>query len=1100
MNDAQPETLPRRVRRRNRGRTLGLTFSLVLIMLATTVAVMVVALKSRPLHLPVWAVVEAEGRVNQALAAGGAPGVVVAVEGVAVRIEEDWVPRFEFTGLRLQSPDGRGLASLPDVRLTLAPAPLLRGELRPQSLRISGGEITLRRFADGRLDLDFGVATETAAPASLAEVLDAAERAFETPVLSELTQVETDAMTLVLDDLRARRVWTVGDGRIVLANRRDDLALDLSFGLLGEAGDPAQARLTFITDKSSSAARLVARIDNVAAPDLAAQSPALAWLGVIEAPISGQMSAGVDPDGSFAGLTAKLDIGAGALRPSPDAKPVGFDRAGLTLVLDMASEKITFQDLVVESPSLRLSARGHSYLPGVATGLPREFLTQISITELSLDPEGLFQEPARFSSGAIETRLVLNPFRLDIGQAALVDGETRLLARGFAAVEPGGWALGVDMEANILSHDRLLALWPLGAVPKTRDWVAQNVQEGTLFNVAAGLRARPAVEPALSLAYEFAGADVRFLRSLPPIQQGFGYSTIIDKTYTVVLDRGQVTPPKGGAIDVAGSVFRVPDITLKPATAEVTLRTDSSVTAALSLLDEPPFNFLSKAGFPVDVADGRAQTEAVLTFPLLPRLMPGDVDYVVNGTLSDVSSDKLVKGRVLTADRLNLIADRKQMTISGPGRLGQAPFRAAWTQPFGPEAQGRSWVEGTVDLSAASLAEFAVNLPDGMVTGQGTATMRIDLKKGETGTFRLASDLAGVALSLPAVGLQKPQQAKALFELAGRLGSPASIDRLLLESGPVKAEGKVSLQREGGLDVAAFSRVTSGSWLDVAVDLIGKGPGRPIEVAVRKGRLDLRDLPDGASGGQGSGVLLNVALDLLQVTESQSLTGLRGEFTTAGGLTGDFWAMLNGQAVVNGSTVPTPRGTAVRIRSDDAGGVIAAAGIFRKARGGVLDLTLRPRGQPGTYDGRAVVSNIQVHDAPVLAELLGAVSVVGLLEQLNNEGLSFSAGQADFVTSPDGVEVLQGAAVGASLGVSMSGRYRSSNGALDMQGVFSPIYLLNSIGSFLTRPGEGLFGFNYTLRGTASDPQISVNPLSILTPGMFREIFRSAPPQQGGQP
>jgi hypothetical protein len=125
---------------------------------------------------------------------------------------------------------------------------------------------------------------------------------------------------------------------------------------------------------------------------------------------------------------------------------------------------------------------------------------------------------------------------------------------------------------------------------------------------------------------------------------------------------------------------------------------------------------------------------------------------------------------------------------------------------------------------------------------------------------------------------------------------------------------------------------------------------------------------------------------------------------------------------------------------------------------------------------------------------------VGLLEQLNNEGLSFSAGQADFVTSPDGVEVLQGAAVGASLGVSMSGRYRSSDGALDMQGVFSPIYLLNSIGSFLTRPGEGLFGFNYTLRGTASDPQISVNPLSILTPGMFREIFRSAPPQQGGQP
>jgi hypothetical protein len=46
----------------------------------------------------------------------------------------------------------------------------------------------------------------------------------------------------------------------------------------------------------------------------------------------------------------------------------------------------------------------------------------------------------------------------------------------------------------------------------------------------------------------------------------------------------------------------------------------------------------------------------------------------------------------------------------------------------------------------------------------------------------------------------------------------------------------------------------------------------------------------------------------------------------------------------------------------------------------------------------------------------------------------------------------------------------------------------------LTRRGEGLFGFNYRLRGTADDPQVSVNPLSILTPGMFRDIFRRPPP------
>ena len=60
--------------------------------------------------------------------------------------------------------------------------------------------------------------------------------------------------------------------------------------------------------------------------------------------------------------------------------------------------------------------------------------------------------------------------------------------------------------------------------------------------------------------------------------------------------------------------------------------------------------------------------------------------------------------------------------------------------------------------------------------------------------------------------------------------------------------------------------------------------------------------------------------------------------------------------------------------------------------------------------------------------------------------------------------------------------------------MISPLYLLNGIGSVLTRAGEGLFGFNYKLRGVAGAPKVSVNPLSILTPGMFRDLFRAAPP------
>jgi hypothetical protein len=172
--------------------------------------------------------------------------------------------------------------------------------------------------------------------------------------------------------------------------------------------------------------------------------------------------------------------------------------------------------------------------------------------------------------------------------------------------------------------------------------------------------------------------------------------------------------------------------------------------------------------------------------------------------------------------------------------------------------------------------------------------------------------------------------------------------------------------------------------------------------------------------------------------------------------------------------------------------------MFTRARGGALDMTLRPTGERGVYDGTLSVSRIRVVGAPVLAELLNAVSVVGLLDQLNGTGILFEDVFGTFRIVPDGVVIREGSAIGASLGVSMSGTYQSATKAIDLQGTISPIYLINSIGGLFSRQREGLFGFNYRLTGTSDAPRVAVNPLSILTPGMFREIFRSPPPTLPG--
>lgn len=1098
IKDAPAGRKARRPPRRARARA-GVWLLLTLAFMAVGVSFATLALTGKPIRLPVWAVAEAEARINRALAGQGATGL--SLGGAVVVVDADWVPRVVLEDLRLLQPDGEALLTLPEARLSFDPGALAQGQVRVSSLRLVGPRILLRRLPDGRLDLALGGNMPALAFDGLAGLLDAADGVFALPALSHLAAVEAEALTMIFEDLRAGRTWDMGDGRLRLENRPDALAIETSVSLVAGGTAPAQAVATLITDKRSPEARLTVTVDRVAAADIAAQAAPLAWLGLLDAPISGQFAASFDRGGGLSALEATLAVDAGAIRPTgaegTGVKPIAFDRAGLFFRFDPALERIDLRDITVESASLRLSASGHAYLPGVAQGQLGTVLGQIRFAEVRIDPDGLFVQPAEFREGALDLRIGLAPFAVDVGQLTLIDPDRRrLTAQGRISAEPGGWRVAMDVALDEIGHDRLLALWPVGLVPRTREWIANNVQEGQLFDVKAALRADPGAEPRLSLVYEYAGAGVRFLRTLPPIVDGYGYATIEDQRYTLVIDRGQVIPEQGGPIDVAGSVFAVPDVTQRPSTAEITLRTTGSLTATLALLDAEPFRFLTKAGRPVTLGDGEATLRARLTVPLVQKVEMSAVDWQMEGRIRALRSDVLVPGRVIEAPDLTVSGDRSGLRIAGAGTLDGVPFEAVYAQPLGRDAPPAS-VEGTVELSGDAVDGLRLGLPAGMVTGQGSGTVRIDLPRGEPARLALTSDLSGVGLAIPELGWRKPRDGTGSLSVTARLSSPALIDGLDLSAAGLDASGSVTLREGGGLDRARFDRVRLREWLDASVELTGRGAGTPPAVTLTSGTVDLRRMDLGSGGGRGSvNTPLTVALDRVRVSEGIALTGVRGTFGTAGGFTGRFAGRINGQAPVEGQVAPSTHGSMVRVTSADGGAVLSAAGIFPNARGGQLDMTLTPMSEGG-YLGDATLSDVRIRNAPVLAELLSAVSIVGLLEQLNGSGILFTDSDARFRLTTGGVDIRRAAAVGASMGVSLAGVYRAPTRQLDMQGVISPLYLVNGIGAILTRRGEGLFGVNYRITGPTADPSVTVNPLSILTPGMFRDIFRRPPPRIG---
>jgi hypothetical protein len=1099
---AEPMGAGRRAGRR-RGR-IGLWVLLSLPLVLVAFAFLLLLVSHQPLPAPQWLVARMEARANVALQGA----LTVHLRGGAdLVVDEGITPRIRLHVVEIARPNGMPVAVFPELRMTLHAQPLLRGKIEPRSFRIRGAGVALRRKPDGSLDIELGgaLALSGAGPENAAEAVKAFQAAFATPALRKVESIEADALELRVDDARLGRVWRVSNGNFRLTQEADRISVALGLDIGAADKVPASVALSTTIRKDSLETSFNAAVSSVASGDLALQSPALAWLSVLDAPISGTLRSGIDADGKLKRLDAALEIDAGVISPVPGVPPVPFNSGRVSLSYDTATARVTFTDLALDSRALRLQAEGSATLKGLANGLPQALLGQVSIKDLQVDPAGLFVTPARFSQGAVDLRLQLNPFTLDIGQAQLVEGGRRISAQGQIAADAKGWRVSLDAGVDAITRARLLALWPPALVPKTRDWIAQNVMTGELRQVKAALRLAPGEEPRLALGYDFSGAEVRVIKTLPPVEAGSGFATIEGNTQTLVVERGHVTAPQGGSVDVADTVMIVPDIRQKPAMAEVRMHARSSIPAVLSLLDEPPFKFLSKAGQPVDIAEGQAETRADLFLPLVDHLRPNDVTYKVTAALSNVSSSKVVPGRVVTAEHLQATVTPAGIVIEGPGLLSGVPVTARWQQDFGPAAQGHSTLAGTVEISPAALDAFAIGLPKGSVSGTGVGKIALVLDKDKPVRFTLSSDLVGVGLRVPEIGWSKAAATPGKLELAGAFGKPATVDRVMISAPGLDATGKVQLTAEGGLDSATFENATVGRWFKGAGKLIGRGQGRALDVDIASGTLDLRNLPAsmGGGGAQASGgSTITARLSRVSVADDLMLGGMQGSFTTRGGFSGRFTGKVNGQAPVEGTVAPDPNGrAAVRIQAEDAGAVLNASGIFSRARGGKLDLVLHPTGNDGQYDGTASIRDIRVKDAPVLAAMLGAASGIGLLEQLSGEGLVFNEVEGAFRLTPEAVSITRGSATGASLGVTLTGLYRTGtepgSGKLDMQGVVSPLYLINGIGELLTRRGEGVFGFTYRLTGTAARPEISVNPLSLLTPGMLRDIFRREPPKIG---
>lgn len=1071
-------------------RRFGVWTLSALLVSAIVAGVLVMVFIGQTLHVPDWVRGRIEARLEQNL-----NGLQIEFGDVSVIVDKGWRPRVQLRDVVLSDPTGIVLLELSDAEASLAMRPLLRGQVQPKTISLTGAFATLRRDVDGAFSLSLG---QTQAPVGqapgLPQLIERWDKVFETPLLAALSSVELTALTIRYEDASTARSWTLDDGRILLSRRGDQLAVTSSFAVLGGRDYASSVEIRYTSDIGTSAADISVSIEDVHSQDIATQSIALAWLNVLRAPISGSFRASIDRDGEFGPVSATLQIGKGVLQPNDSAQPIPFNGARTYFTYAPDEQLLTFAELSVDSEWVSGVAEGRAFLGGVETGKLSEMIGQFSLSNMTLNPAELYGAPLVLDKVAADFRLHLNPFRLDLGQMQITDQDRNILLSGTLSAGPDGWDVAVDGTADLLETDRLMALWPERAAPKPRKWVTENLSGGTLNDISFALRVHPGQKPDVALDFGYSDASIRFLKTMPPITGATGQASLIRGRFVTTASAGLVIPQEGGPLDISGTSFIIPDVTIKKAAPGIVrLVATGSVTAVMSLLNRPPLSVLKKTPLPVALADGQVRLTGTLALPLKKKAQFREFEFHATGEITDVQSSVLVPGHVVRTPLLQIHADHHGIELSGHGKIGDIPVNISWRQPLGGDGKNRaSRLEGQIELSQDLIDTFNIGLPPGSLSGTAVGDFTLDIVPGQPLRLNVTSDLAGVALRLPALSWSKPKSTTGVFELGGTLGVATSVDHLVLKAAGLDVVGSLSNNPGGGLDRARFSSVRLNGWLDVQVDLIGRGDRAP-DLRILGGTLDMRRATFGSDGGSSTG-RMDVVLDRLQVTDSLSLTNFAGNFQLTGGLKGPFAGNVNGQTAITGDVLPLGNRSAVRIRSTDAGGVFRSAGILDQGREGNFDLTLHPVDKPGNFEGELRVTDTRVKNAPAIAALLNAVSVVGLLDEMAGQGIQFTEVDARFRLTPSKLILYSSSAIGPSIGLSMDGEYDVNTGQLDMQGVISPIYLLNGIGSVLTRKGEGVIGFNYKLDGAAESPNVEVNPLSALTPSILREIFRKPAP------
>ncbi|MBZ9852281.1 hypothetical protein LB566_00605 [Mesorhizobium sp. CA13] len=1035
--------------------------------------------------------------------------VDVAVGPARITLDSSSFVALQVSDVSLKASDGKPMADAGRVRFGMRLLPLLRGEVRLTSARISdarivtaampsGGDWTAElRNRDGLID-----------PEKLSDALFAnINHALDAVREESLHRIDLHNVAFVLPDTEAVRLITVADA-VVLQSGTGGMEFSSQANVDGKAVTvAASASRDAETRRVMSLDATVGIAEDGDASGAAASG---SRLGALSVTLKGAQGAGDTASRLTAALSSRgsvLDLGSrGLLSADVD----------LDATLVRGSNKIQVDRLLLKTGRSTFDFAG-SIGPRPATGAAGEepayrydLTSDGSTLAPSESPEPALTFLARIA-GVYQTK----SHRLVADQIAVRSAASSEVL-GTAAVEfVDGKAPGINLALNV--HDMPVShvkqLWPWFSARNARLWVLDNLFGGRVVDANLQFQVVPdRLGNGVPLSadevfgrFQIEGSRFDTAGRIPPIRDAVGVVAFHGNDVDISLSSGTVFMPSGRTVAASNGTLTVKAANRPPVVGALDIDVAGEASAVAELASYEPINAMRHVGFLPEDLSGSVTGHVRADIPLQSGVDSSKLDWLVSLDYSGLSLAKPFEGQTVTDADGSVTVDPEKAVISAKASLNGIPAELDLIEPLEDGGPARSRKVALVlddKIRAAAMPGLAPLLG-------GTVKVAID-KSGE-GNQNVSADLTNARLDIPWAGWSKgagiPASATFVMTTSGDTTTLSDFD---LDGKTFSVDGNIVLVN-GALSSAKFSKVALNRGDDVAVSV--KRSGRGYAVNISGNALDARSLikqftsdVDTATKTTGADAIsVSADVDRLTGFHDEQLSDLKLDYSAAGSKVNGLKVSAtasSGAAIAISNTSSAGR-RSLNVQSADAGAILRFLNIYEHMEGGAIALALSGAGD-GPMKGKVDTTNFFVVNEPKLASIVSTTPAgdsrslnQAVKGKLDTSRVQFERGYAEIEKGSGYLRLANGVLRGPRIGTTFQGTLYDQNNNMDMTGTFMPVYGLNRIFGELPIVGallgngrdRGLIGVTYRLKGNANKPLLDINPLSVIAPGIFRSIF-----------